>query len=79
MQNLAGLLVWIQPGCALGFYVLSDCADVFYRCSDYYHPGDEAAIRWDCPNLAIEWPLSEQWPLSLSDKDHQAPCFFGAP
>ncbi|MFM5340991.1 dTDP-4-dehydrorhamnose 3,5-epimerase [Aeromonas veronii] len=74
-----GELIWIPPGFAHGFYVLSDSADVFYRCSDYYHPGDEAAIRWDSPNLAIKWPLSEQWPLLLSDKDRQAPCFVGAP
>ncbi|WP_429151289.1 dTDP-4-dehydrorhamnose 3,5-epimerase [Aeromonas veronii] len=74
-----GELMWIPPGFAHGFYVVSDRADVFYRCSDYYHPGDEAAIRWDSPNLAIKWPLSEQWPLLLSDKDRQAPCFVGAP
>ncbi|WPC69154.1 dTDP-4-dehydrorhamnose 3,5-epimerase family protein [Aeromonas hydrophila] len=57
------------------FYVLSDSADVFYRCSDYYHPGDEAVIRWDSPNLAIMWLLSEQLPLLLSDKDRFASCF----
>ncbi len=73
-----GELIWIPPGFAHGFYVLSDSADVFYRCSDYYHPGEEAAIRWDSPNLAIKWPLSEQWPLLLSDKDRQAPCFVGS-
>lgn len=73
-----GELIWIPPGFAHGFYVLSDSADVFYRCSDYYHPGDEAAIRWDSPNLAIKWPLSEQWSLLLSDKDSQAPFFWGA-
>ncbi|TNH80220.1 dTDP-4-dehydrorhamnose 3,5-epimerase [Aeromonas sobria] len=70
-----GGLIWIPPGFAHGFYVVSDSADVFYRCSDYYHPGDEAAIRWDSPSLAIKWPLSEQRPLLLSDKDRLAPCF----
>nr|WP_234936853.1 dTDP-4-dehydrorhamnose 3,5-epimerase family protein [Aeromonas veronii] len=35
------------------FYVLSDSTDVFCRCSDYYHPWDEAAIQWDSPKLAI--------------------------
>ncbi|WP_314927626.1 dTDP-4-dehydrorhamnose 3,5-epimerase [Aeromonas piscicola] len=72
-----GELIWIPPGLAHGFYVVSDSVDVFYICSDYYHPGDEAAIRWDCPNLAIKWPLSEKWPLLLSDKDRQAPGFVG--
>lgn len=42
-----GELIWIPPGFPHGFYVVSDSADVFYRCSDYYHPGDEAAIRSD--------------------------------
>jgi dTDP-4-dehydrorhamnose 3,5-epimerase len=40
-----GELIWIPPGLAHGFYVVSDSVDVFYICSDYYHPGDEAAIR----------------------------------
>ncbi|MFM5062042.1 dTDP-4-dehydrorhamnose 3,5-epimerase [Aeromonas veronii] len=70
-----GELMWIPPGFAHGFYVMSDKADVFYKCTDYYQPGDEACIRWDCPTLAIDWPLYSQWPLSLSDKDRQAPIF----
>ncbi|MFQ1640836.1 dTDP-4-dehydrorhamnose 3,5-epimerase [Aeromonas veronii] len=70
-----GELMWIPPGFAHGFYVLSDSADVFYKCTDYYQPGDEACIRWDSPTLAIDWPLSDRWPLSLSDKDRQAPHF----
>ncbi|WP_421219297.1 hypothetical protein [Aeromonas enteropelogenes] len=36
-------------------------------------------MRWDSPNLTIQWPLYEQWPLLLSDKNRQATCFVGAP
>ncbi|MGL6396981.1 GDP-mannose 4,6-dehydratase [Aeromonas veronii] len=57
--------------------IVTNCADVFYRRNDYYHPSDEAAIRWDSPNLAIKWPLSERRTLLLSDKDLHAPCFSG--
>ncbi|BBT96038.1 dTDP-4-dehydrorhamnose 3,5-epimerase [Aeromonas veronii] len=75
----SGELMWIPPGFAHGFYVLSASADVFYKCTDYYLPGDEAAIRWDSAQLAITWPLSEQFPLLLSDKDRQAPDFIDMP
>ncbi|BBR38841.1 dTDP-4-dehydrorhamnose 3,5-epimerase [Aeromonas veronii] len=70
-----GELMWIPPGFAHGFYVMSERADVFYKCTEYYQPGDEVSIRWDSPKLAIDWPLSDQWPLMLSDKDRLAPCF----
>ncbi len=79
LDAVRGELMWIPPGFAHGFYVMSETADVFYKCTDYYQPGDEAVIRWDSPNLAIKWPLSEQWPLLLSDKDRQAPFFVGVP
>ncbi|MGL5452711.1 MAG: dTDP-4-dehydrorhamnose 3,5-epimerase [Aeromonas sp.] len=72
-----GELIWIPPGFAHGFYVMSDSADVFYRCSDYYLPADEGVIRWNCPTLAINWPISEQLPVLLSDKDERAPGFAG--
>lgn len=73
LDSERGELMWIPPGFAHGFYVLSERADVFYKCTNYYQQGDEACIRWDCPTLAIDWPLSDRWPLSLSDKDRQAP------
>lgn len=75
LDAVRGELMWIPPGFAHGFYVLSETADVFYKCTDYYHPDDEAVIRWDSPDLAIQWPLSEPRPLLLSDKDRLAPCF----
>ncbi|MBT6572481.1 MAG: dTDP-4-dehydrorhamnose 3,5-epimerase family protein, partial [Gammaproteobacteria bacterium] len=65
-------LFWIPPGFAHGFLVLSDEADFVYKCTDYYTPGDEYAIRWDDPDLAIEWPLGSIT-LNLSEKDSRAP------
>jgi len=70
-----GEMMWIPPGFAHGFYVISASADVFYKCTDYYLPGDEGAIRWDCPRLAINWPRSVLRSLVISDKDACAPGF----
>jgi dTDP-4-dehydrorhamnose 3,5-epimerase len=63
---------WVPPGFAHGFVVLSDTADFEYKCTDYYDPADEGSIRWDDPDLAIEWPINQ--PL-LSDKDANAAWF----
>lgn len=63
---------WVPPGFAHGFLVLSEVADFVYRCTDYYAPGDEYAIRWDDPGLAIQWP-AEALPPMLSEKDLEAP------
>jgi dTDP-4-dehydrorhamnose 3,5-epimerase len=62
---------WIPPGFAHGYYVTSDTALFAYKCSDYYHPETELAVRWDDPDLAIDWPLAGA-PL-LSEKDRTAP------
>ncbi|MGV0035763.1 MAG: dTDP-4-dehydrorhamnose 3,5-epimerase [Candidatus Azotimanducaceae bacterium WSBS_2022_MAG_OTU7] len=65
-------LLWVPPGFAHGFLVLSDEADFIYKCTDYYTPGDEYAIHWEDPELAIDWPLEAVTP-SLSEKDTDAP------
>ena len=65
-------LFWIPPGFAHGFLVLSNEADFVYKCTDYYTPGDEYAIRWDDPDLVIDWPLDSITP-QLSEKDTAAP------
>ena len=62
--------LWIAPGLGHGFCVLSDTAHFQYKCTDYYTPGDEGCIRWNDPDLAVDWPLKA--PL-LSDKDAAAP------
>jgi dTDP-4-dehydrorhamnose 3,5-epimerase len=59
--------LWVPPRFAHGFCVLSDWAQVEYKVTDFWHPGDEVTIAWDDPNLAIAWPL--QGPPVLSTKD----------
>jgi len=65
---------YLPPGCAHGFCVLSDRADFHYKCTDYYHPEDEGSIRWDDPDIGIQWPGAE--PI-LSTKDANAPFLNG--
>lgn len=64
---------YIPEGFAHGFYVLSDRAEFCYKCTDFYHPGDEGGIRWDDPTIGIRWPLIEGAPLIMSDKDQKWP------
>ncbi|POF86753.1 dTDP-4-dehydrorhamnose 3,5-epimerase [Pseudomonas putida] len=64
---------WIPPGLAHGFLVLSESADFLYKTTDYFNPTAERCIRWDDPNLAIDWGLIEA-PL-LSAKDQQGLSF----
>jgi dTDP-4-dehydrorhamnose 3,5-epimerase len=61
---------WIPPGFAHGFVVLSETALFSYLCTETYDPGADAAIRWDDPTLAIDWPMSSP---ALSAKDAAAP------
>jgi dTDP-4-dehydrorhamnose 3,5-epimerase len=63
--------MWIPPGLAHGFLVLSDTADFLYKTTDYYSPADEGAVRWDDPDLAIAWPDVGLAP-QLSGKDAAA-------
>ena len=62
--------VWVPPGFAHGFCVLSDVADIVYKCTDIYAADDERGVRWCDPILNIQWPLNR--PL-LSKKDEQSP------
>ena len=60
MQELSDenhLSLWIPPGFAHGFMVMSDSAHFTYKCTDVYHPECEAGMRWDDPTLAIDWPI----------------------
>jgi len=62
--------LWVPPGFAHGFLVLSESADLFYKTTDYYAPGFEGCIRWDDPDLAIEWPhIESSHSYLLSDND----------
>lgn len=71
--------LWIPPGFAHGFYVVSEHADLLYKCTTYYEPGQDRALRWNDPDLAIEWPLSDGCPPILSAKDASAPLLKDAP
>lgn len=61
---------WVPPGFAHGFAVISDTAEVEYKCTDYYDASDQGCILWNDPGFAIPWPV--ETPL-LSDKDANAP------
>ncbi len=62
--------LWIPPGLAHGFLVLSESADFLYKTTDYYAPQHERAIAWNDPDIGIAWPLAA--PPVLSSKDQQA-------
>lgn len=62
--------LYVPPGYAHGFVVLSEIADFNYKCTDYYHPEDEAGIIWNDPDLAIDWPLPG---VQVSEKDARLP------
>ncbi|HWP22459.1 MAG TPA: dTDP-4-dehydrorhamnose 3,5-epimerase [Candidatus Cryosericum sp.] len=59
---------FLPRGMAHGFFVLSETAEFTYKCDEFYHPEDEGGIRWDDPDIGIEWPLNGVTPL-LSEKD----------
>lgn len=58
--------IYVPPGFAHGFCVVSDVADFLYKCTDYYAPEDERGIRWDDPDIGIAWPDMQ---YALSEKD----------
>jgi len=64
--------IYIPPDFAHGFCVLSEEAEILYKCTEFYSPEHERTIRWDDPELAIEWPIKN--PV-LSEKDATAPFF----
>ncbi|MFZ5723713.1 MAG: dTDP-4-dehydrorhamnose 3,5-epimerase [Pseudomonadota bacterium] len=61
-------MMYVPPGFAHGFCVLSDVADFIYKCTDYYHPASEQGIAWNDPDIGIEWPDMGVAPM-LSAKD----------
>lgn len=60
---------YIPEGFAHGFLVLSDEAEFLYKCTDFYHPGDEGGIMWNDPEIGIDWPLEDGVGLVISEKD----------
>ena len=72
------LQLWVPEGFAHGYYVVSERAEVIYKCTDVYVPEEERTLRWDDPDVAVAWPLGTQPPL-LSAKDAKGLPFRGAP
>ncbi|EPJ88553.1 dTDP-4-dehydrorhamnose 3,5-epimerase [Pseudomonas sp. CFII68] len=64
--------MWVPPGFAHGFVVLSESADFLYKTTDYYAPSAERCIRWDDPQLAIDWELEGAPILSAKDQNGKA-------
>lgn len=85
---------YISEGFAHGFLVLSDVAEFCYKCTDFYHPGDESGLAWNDPEIGITWPslqgaysgsadaegytLSDGTPLNISEKDRRWDTLKGA-
>jgi dTDP-4-dehydrorhamnose 3,5-epimerase len=66
LSSSNGHQLWLPPGFAHGFLVLSDEALLTYKCTDYYDRASELCIRWDDPSIGIEWPMRD---VTLSSKD----------
>lgn len=71
-------MLWIPPGFAHGFYVLSEQAEFSYKCSDYYAPEYERSIIWNDPDIGIDWPIPPGGELLLSEKDKAGVSFNAA-
>ncbi len=65
------LMLWIPPGFAHGFSVISEHAELYYKCTEYYAPEYDRSLLWNDPALKVEWPLSGAEPV-LSAKDKAA-------
>jgi len=66
-------MLWVPPGFAHGYFALSEKVDFIYKCTDYYSPQHERAVRWDDPKVGVEWPLTPGVAPILSSKDAVAP------
>lgn len=62
---------YIPEGFAHGFLVLSDTAEFCYKCTDFYHPNDEGGVKWDDPDIGIEWNIPDDMELIISEKDQK--------
>jgi dTDP-4-dehydrorhamnose 3,5-epimerase len=71
-------IIWVPPGFAHGFQVLSESAEFEYRCTDYYAPEHERTIRWDDPDIGVDWPLKAGQEPLMSEKDLAGVAFADA-
>ena len=72
LDDVSHRQLWIPPGFAHGFCVLSDEADFTYKCTQYYDAASDAGVRWDDPEIGIDWPVQDMQ-LQLSAKDRTQP------
>ncbi|KZX58180.1 dTDP-4-dehydrorhamnose 3,5-epimerase [Halioglobus sp. HI00S01] len=72
-------MLWVPPGFAHGFYVMSEFADFQYKCTDIYHPASEVSLAWDDPQVGIEWPIPQGESPQLSAKDAEGLALGEAP
>src|ERR1017187_6735530 len=70
-------MLWVPRGFAHGYLALSDEIDFLYKCTDYYAPEHECAIRWDDPQLGVQWPLPSGTSQTFPAKAPTAPLFTG--
>jgi dTDP-4-dehydrorhamnose 3,5-epimerase len=68
-------MLWVPPGFAHGFYVLSESADFVYKCTEFYAPEHERCIRWDDPELGVDWPIPTHAAPLVSAKDADGVAF----
>lgn len=68
-------MFYVPEGFAHGFYVLSETAEFFYKCTDFYDPSSEAGILWNDEKIGIKWPIPEGETPILAEKDGKYPAF----
>lgn len=66
---------YLPEGFAHGFLVLSETAEFVYKCTRFYDPADEGGLRWDDPQIGVQWPIAGDMQLLLSEKDQKNPSF----
>ena len=71
--------LWVPEGFAHGFYVTTDEAEFVYKCTDVYNPSSEVSIKWDDPEMNVEWPIPVDKKPLLSAKDENGLSFSNAP
>ena len=67
--------LWVPEGFAHGFYVMTESAEFVYKCTDYYAPEFDCSLKWNDPEVGIEWPLVDGKQPILSDKDENGKSF----
>jgi dTDP-4-dehydrorhamnose 3,5-epimerase len=70
--------LWVPEGFAHGFYVMTESAEFVYKCTDYYAPESDRSLKWNDPEVGIEWPLVDGKQPLLSEKDENGKSFSDA-